>query len=98
MARAPHPQYRGAQVQSPVRELNPHTANKTRCSTPSKKIAGLICSLPPVHVEGKGREKLRLAGEAMKRQKGSWELGGWKKRYGGWETGSLHVRGRCRGP
>lgn len=32
MAKAPHPQYGeggGAQVQSPVRERNPHTANKT---------------------------------------------------------------------
>ena len=29
MAKVPHPQYRGAQVQSPVRELKPHTANKT---------------------------------------------------------------------
>ena len=37
MAKVPHPQYRGAQVQSQVRDLNPHTANKTRCSTPSKK-------------------------------------------------------------
>ena len=37
MAKAPHPQYRGAQVQSPVRELNPHTANKPGAEPPPKK-------------------------------------------------------------